>query len=59
MTHALINALSQIAVDEKVIVGIILKIVCMAIAVGLYYMVLKQKAYPELNCEQKDKFRLD
>lgn len=41
MTHALINALSQIAVDEKVIVGIILKIVCMAIAVGLYYMVLK------------------
>ena len=44
MTHALINALSQIAVDENVIVGIILKIVCMAIAVGLYYMVLKQKA---------------
>ena len=44
MTHALINALSQIAVDENVIVSIILKIVCMAIAVGLYYMVLKQKA---------------
>lgn len=46
MTHALINALSQIAVDGNgnAIVGIILKIVCMAIAVGLYYMVLKQKA---------------
>ena len=44
MTHALINALSQIAVDGNVIVGIILKIVCMAIAVGLYYVVLKQKA---------------
>ncbi len=33
MTYALINALSQIAVDENVIVGIILKIVFMAIAV--------------------------
>lgn len=44
MTHALINALSQIAVDENVIIGIILKIVCIAIAVGLYYMVAKQKS---------------
>lgn len=44
MTHALINALSQIAANENVIIGIILKIVCMAIAVGLYYMVSKQKA---------------
>lgn len=43
MTHALINALSQIAVDENVIVGIILKIVCIAIAIGLYYMVSKQR----------------
>lgn len=43
MTHALINALSQIAVDEKVMLGIILKIVCIAIAIGLYYMVSRQK----------------
>lgn len=46
MTHALINALSQIAVDGdgNVVVGIILKIVCIAIAVGLYYMLSKQQA---------------
>ncbi|MBD5522838.1 MAG: CPBP family intramembrane metalloprotease [Lachnospiraceae bacterium] len=43
MTHALINALSQVAVDEKVMLGIILKIVCIAIAIGLYYMVSRQK----------------
>lgn len=52
MTHALINAFSQIVVDDvdgNVIVGIILKILCMVIAVGLYYMVLKQKAQPELK----------
>ncbi|MBD5551047.1 MAG: CPBP family intramembrane metalloprotease [Lachnospiraceae bacterium] len=36
MTHALINALSQIAVDDNSIVNILLKIVCMIIAVGLY-----------------------
>lgn len=39
MTHALINALSQVTVDENVIIGIISKIVCMAIAVGLYNIV--------------------
>lgn len=44
MTHALINALSQIAVDDRVILGIILKIVCIAIAIILYYMVSRQKA---------------
>ena len=44
MTHALINALSQIAVEQNVVIGIILKIVCVTIAVFLYYMVSKQKA---------------
>lgn len=45
MTHALINALSQITVDGdgNVIIGIILKIACIAIAVGLYYMAPRQK----------------
>lgn len=44
MTHALINALSQIAVEQNVVIGIILKIVCVTIAVVLYYMVSKQNA---------------
>lgn len=44
MTHALTNALSQVVVDENVIIGIILKVVCIAIAVGLYYMASKQQA---------------
>lgn len=46
MTHALINALSQIAVDGdgNVIIGIILKVVCIVIAVCLYYMVSRQRA---------------
>lgn len=45
MTHALINALSQIAVnsDGNVIIGIVLKIVCIVIAVHLYYMASRQK----------------
>ena len=45
MTHALINALSQITVDGdgNVIIGIILKIACIAIAVGLYYMAPRKK----------------
>ncbi len=45
MTHALINALSQIVVDGdgNVMIGIVLKVVCIAIAVGLYYMVPKQQ----------------
>lgn len=43
MTHALINAFSQIAVDDNVIVGIILKIVCMVIAVVLHNMISKKK----------------
>lgn len=46
MTHALINALSQITVDGdgNVIIGIILKIVCIVIAVCLYYMVSRPKS---------------
>lgn len=44
MTHALINALSQIAVDKNVMVGIILKMVCIVLAVVLYFMATKQKA---------------
>ena len=49
MTHALINALSQIAIDGNdgnVIISIALKIVCMviAVAVGLYNMTLKKKS---------------
>lgn len=36
MTHALINALSQIAVDDNAMISIALKIVCMGIAVVLY-----------------------
>lgn len=48
MTHALINTLSQIAVDDNVvdnnvIISIILKIVCMVIAVVLYNMTSKKK----------------
>lgn len=45
MTHALINALSQIeiAVDKNIIIGIVLKIVCIAFAVLLYYWTAKQK----------------
>ncbi|MBD5550891.1 MAG: CPBP family intramembrane metalloprotease [Lachnospiraceae bacterium] len=35
MTHALINALSQIAIADNPIVSIPLKIVCMILAVGL------------------------
>lgn len=46
MTHALINALSQLAIDDNAVVSIILKIVCMVIAVGLYNMSLKKKAQP-------------
>ena len=44
MTHALINALSQTAVDDSVVIGIILKIVCIAIAISLYYMVSRHHA---------------
>lgn len=36
MTHALINVLSQIAIDDNSVVSILLKIVCMIIAVCLY-----------------------
>lgn len=36
MTHALINALLQIAIDDNLIISIILKIVCMVIAVVLH-----------------------
>lgn len=43
MTHALINAFSQIAVDDNVIISIILKIVCMVIAVVLYNTTSKKK----------------
>jgi len=44
MTHALINALSQITVnvDENIGISILLKMVCISIAVGLYYMASKQ-----------------
>ena len=35
MTHAIINALSQIAIDDNSIVSVLLKIACMIIAVGL------------------------
>ena len=43
MTHALINALSQIAVDDDVAISIILKIACMTIAVGSHHMVSMKK----------------
>lgn len=46
MTHALINALSQIAVNDDMVVSILLKIVCMVIAVGLYHMILMKKNFP-------------
>lgn len=45
MTHALINALSQIAVNDDMVVSTLLKIVCMAIAVGLHHMI--DKARPQ------------
>lgn len=35
MTHAMINALSQIAIDDNPLVSVPLKIVCMILAVGL------------------------
>ena len=46
MTHALINALSQIEIasDENIIMGIALKAVCILLAVGLYFMASRQKA---------------
>ncbi|MGN0350798.1 MAG: CPBP family intramembrane glutamic endopeptidase [Roseburia sp.] len=43
MTHALINALTQSAVDDNVSISIILKIVCMVIAVVLYNKTSKKK----------------
>lgn len=45
MTHALINALSQIAVNDDMVVSTLLKIACMAIAVGLQHMI--DKARPQ------------
>lgn len=36
MTHALINALSQIAAGETVVVSMVGKILCVVIAVGVY-----------------------
>lgn len=48
MTHALINALSQIAVNDDMVVSILLKIVCMVIAVGLYHMIFMKKSRPKL-----------
>lgn len=38
MTHASINALSQTAEDERIARGVISKILCMILAVGLFYM---------------------
>jgi len=45
MTHALINSLSQIEIasDEHIIMGIVLKAVCILLAVGLYFMASRQK----------------
>lgn len=46
MTHALINALSQIAVDNNsnIVIGIILKVVCITLAIVLYFMAARQEA---------------
>lgn len=43
MTHALINALSQIAINDNVIISVVSKIVCMVLAVGLYNAVSMKK----------------
>lgn len=43
MTHALINALSQIAINDNTMISIILKILCMVIAVVLYHISSKKK----------------
>lgn len=46
MTHALINALSQIAVDNNsnILIGVILKVVCIVLAIVLYFMAARQEA---------------
>lgn len=46
MTHALINALSQISTDENSIASIVLKVICITIAIILYY-VSKKKSEKE------------
>lgn len=47
MTHALINALSQTTVDNSIVIGVISKIVCMAIAIGLYHIASRKKVQHE------------